>query len=261
MGKSKIDRTGEEGYNNFGSKMVIIGYRTNKDIDVYFPEYDYIMKNQQYNNFKTGNIKCPYERRYYGVGYLGEGKYKVKENGKITRVYSTWNSMLRRCYDHKLHKKYPTYIGCTVCDEWLCFQNFAKWYYDNYYEIKGQKMALDKDILHKGNKIYSPDNCIFVPQTINSLFVKSDKTRGDYHIGVSYHKQHEKFQANCNIYDFKENKTKLKHLGYYNTPEKAFEIYKYYKEKNIKQIADYYKEQIPINLYNTLYRYEAEITD
>ena len=33
----KIDRTGEERLNNFGSKMVITGYRGVRDIDVYFP--------------------------------------------------------------------------------------------------------------------------------------------------------------------------------------------------------------------------------
>ena len=87
--------------------------------------------------------------------------------------------MLRRCYDEKLHKKYPTYIDCKVCEEWLNFQNFAKWYYNNYYEIENEKICLDKDILHKGNKIYSPDNCVFVPNNINVLFVKSDKSRGD----------------------------------------------------------------------------------
>ena len=72
----KIDRTGEEGYNKFGSKMVIKEYRSNRDIDVYFPEYNWTSKNKKYQKFKKGNIKCPYEPRVYGVGYLGEGKYK-----------------------------------------------------------------------------------------------------------------------------------------------------------------------------------------
>ena len=256
---SKIDRTGEKGINTFGSEMIIIEYRNTMDIDVYFPEYDWIAKGTQYGNFKNGNIKCPYEKRYYEVGYIGEGEYKVCENGKITRVYSTWNSMLRRCYDHKLHKKHPTYIDCEVCDEWLCFQNFAKWYYDNYYEIKGQKMALDKDILHKGNKIYSPENCIFVPQTINSLFVKSDKTRGESCIGTNL--KNGKYQVHCSLINPETGKSKIKHLGRYETQEKAFEIYKYYKEKNIKEVADYYKDEIPDKLYNALYSYKVEITD
>ena len=78
----KIDRIGEERLNNFGSKMVISEYRSVKDIDVYFPEYDWTFKHVIYKNFKNGEIKCPYEPRYYGVGYIGEGKYKAFENGK-----------------------------------------------------------------------------------------------------------------------------------------------------------------------------------
>ena len=72
----KINRIGETGRNNFGSEMIITKYRMNGDIDVYFPEYDWTSRGIQYVNFKNGEIKCPYERRYFGIGYLGEGKYK-----------------------------------------------------------------------------------------------------------------------------------------------------------------------------------------
>ena len=102
-----VDRTDETGTNNFGSKMVITKYRNALDIDVYFPQYDWIFKNATYITFKKGNIKCPYERRYYGAGYLGEGKYKVSENGKDTKCYKTWNHMLERCYNEKYKKKNP----------------------------------------------------------------------------------------------------------------------------------------------------------
>lgn len=169
--------------------------------------------------------------------------------------------MLQRCYDSKFHKRESTYIDCEVCEEWLNFQNFAKWYYENYYEMEGQKIHLDKDILHKGNKIYSPENCIFVPERINTLFIKRDKLRGHYPIGVCYHKASGKFNTQCSIYDYKENKTKKKYLGCYDTPEKAFEVYKQFKEKYIKQVADHYKDQIPEKLYNELYNYQIEITD
>ena len=74
---SKIDRTGEERLNTFGSKMIIKKYRKAIDIDVYFPEYDWIFEHATYQTFKNGTIKCPYERKIYGVGYLGEGKYKT----------------------------------------------------------------------------------------------------------------------------------------------------------------------------------------
>jgi hypothetical protein len=257
----RINRIGEENVSNFSSKMIITRYKTNKDIDVYFSEYNWTAKNKQYNDFKNGKIKCPYEPRVYGHGYLGEGKYKMSENGKNTKCYEVWCKMLQRCYDEKLHEKYSTYTNCDVCKEWLCFQNFAEWYYKNYYEVGNEKMCLDKDILHKGNKIYSPENCIFVPEKINKLFPKRDNLRGKYPIGVCYNKQYGKFKAQCSVYDYEENKSKIKHLGYYETPQKAFEVYKEFKEQNIKEVADYYKNQIPDKLYNAMYNYKVDIDD
>lgn len=93
------------------------------------------------------------------------------------------------------------------------------------------------------------------------LFVKCDRSRGEYPIGVYYHKQREKFVTKCSIYDFKENKSKEIHLGYYKTTEQAFKVYKKFKEQNIKEVADYYKKQIPYKLYDAMYKYEVEITD
>lgn len=256
---SKIDRIGERNYNTFGSEMIITKYRMNRDIDVYFPEYNWTARNVTYQHFKNGKIKCPYERRTCGIGYLGEGKYKVRENGKHTRVYHTWQNMLTRCYDPKLHKRNPTYINCEVDNEWCNFQNFAKWYYDNYYEVGNEDMCLDKDILFKGNKIYSPDTCVFVPQAINKLFVKANSNRGELVIGTTLHKG--KYVAQCNIINPETGKSKHEYLGRYETQEEAFKVYKYYKEKNIKEVADYYKDRIPQKLYDRLYNYEVEIDD
>ena len=259
MGK-EINRIGERNYNTFGSEMVIVNYNGCMDIDVYFPEFDWIFKHAKYNNFKKGEIKCPYERRFYNVGYLGEGKYKVSENGKNTRVYDTWKAMLQRCYSEKEHERHPTYIGCEVYEGWHNFQNFAKWYKDNYYEVGNEKMCLDKDILFKGNKIYSPDTCIFVPETINKLLIKKDKNRGESVIGATLCKNG-KYQAQCNIINPETGKSKQEYLGLYDSQEKAFQVYKYHKERNIKQIADYYKIHIPQKLYDAMYNYEVEIDD
>ena len=150
MGRKRIDRTGEERVNNFGSKMIIKECRKYSDIDVYFPEYDWVFKHVTYQSFNNGTIKCPYEPRYYGEGYLGEGKYKVSENGKTTDEYDIWYDMLKRCYDPKLHEKHNTYKGCVVEDHLLNFQRMGEWIENNYYEIPGEVMCLDKDILYKG---------------------------------------------------------------------------------------------------------------
>ena len=257
---AKIDRTGEERLNNFGSKIVITRYGSATDIDVYFPEYDWTFKGTTYSNFKKGNVRCPYDRSVYGIGYIGEGKYKVNyENGKQTRVYRTWYGMLRRCYDKKSLKRNPTYEDCNVSKEFHNFQNFGEWDKENFYQIEGEVMCLHKDILIKHNRIYSPETCIFVPKTINLLFTKRQNDRGESAIGVTLHQG--KCVAQCHMINPKTGKSKQEYLGRYDTQEEAFKVYKYYKEKNIKQVADYYRKQIPEILYNVLYNYEVEIDD
>ena len=214
----KINRVGEEGINKFGSKMVIKEYRGCMDIDVYFPEYNWTFKHAQYTSFKNKSIKCPYEPRYFGKGYLGEGKYKVRENSKINPWFKIWHHMLERCYDPKYQEKYPTYKGCTVEDYLLNFQNMSEWLDKNYYKVPGEKMCLDKDILCKGNKVYSRDTCIFVPERINLLFTKRDNDRGKNPIGVS-DLPSGNYQVQCN-----NEHGESVYLGVYSSKEEAFQI-------------------------------------
>ena len=254
-----IKKVGEINYNNNGSKMQIIKYINNRNVFIQFDNNNYKTKTS-YKDFKEGRVKNPYDKTYVGIGFLGEGKYKKYINKKDTKQYSEWGHMLKRCYDKNYLSRFPTYKDCTVCKEWCNFQIFAKWFDENYYEIDNEKMRLDKDILIKGNKIYSPETCIFVPENINNLFVKSDAIRGKYPIGVTEHKPHKlyttKYRARC----MNNNKKRID-LGLYNTPGEAFYAYKKYKENLIKRIADEYKNKIPQKLYDAMYRYKVEITD
>ena len=256
MGNKVIDRIGEERINSFGSKMVIKDYRGALDIDVYFPEYDWVFKHSIYNNFKKGEVKCPYEPRVYGVGYIGEGKYSAKENNIW---YSIWAHMLERCYDSKYQERNPTYRGCQVEEYLLNFQNMGEWLENNYYEIPGETMCLDKDILYKGNKIYSRNTCIFVPERINKLFVKSDGSRGNNPIGVS-DLPSGNYRVRCH-----DGYGKRITLGTFSTKEEAFQVYKQYKERVIKEVIDSYEGIIPEPFYSKLrdamYNYEVEIND
>ena len=255
----KIDRTGEERLNTFGSKMIIKKYRKAIDIDVYFPEYDWIFEHATYGKFKKGEIKCSYEPRTLGVGYLGEGKYKTRENGKVHKYYKIWHGMLTRCYDPKFHEKRPTYDGCKVEDYLLNFQHMCEWLENNYYEIPCETMCLDKDILYKGNKVYSRETCIFVPKRINSLFVKRDNDRGNSPIGTTPNSSGN-YQVQC-----WNGNGKYIYLGSYSTKEEAFQVYKKYKEKLIKETIDSYEGKIPEPHYSRLreamYNYKVEITD
>jgi len=244
--KYKNYRIGETKHNLYGNVMTIVEYYNKDNIIVKFNN-GYTSRST-YNHFKNGTVKNPYDKQYYKVGFIGEGHY-YKTNYKKT--YKVWKSMLQRCYDEKYQQKRPTYRGCTVCIKWHNFQNFAKWYDENYYDVDGQRMELDKDILIKGNKIYSPETCVIVPQIINTLFIKSNAKRGEYPIGVSYNNTHNIFVASG----------KNAFLGYFNTSQEAFYSYKTYKEKIIKATADKYKDIIPQKLYEAMYQYVVEVTD
>ena len=229
------------------------------DIDVYFPEYDWVFKHTRYDHFKNGNIKCPYECRYYNKGYLGEGKYKMSENGKYIDEYDIWYHMLERCYDPKYQERKPTYKGCMVEDYLLNFQNMGEWINENYYEVPGEQMCLDKDILCKGNKVYSRETCIFVPERINTLFTKCDKSRGKDPVGVT-----PRPSGNYQVYCQNEY-GKSVYLGVYHSKEEAFQVYKNYKERVIKEVIDSYERIIPEPHYSRLreamYNYKVEIDD
>jgi hypothetical protein len=251
--KVSDNKLGETRLNTFGSKMWIIEYVTATNITVQFL-CGYITKTT-YSVFLNGNVKNPYDASVYGHGFLGQGKYTANIDGVRTLEYETWKAMLQRCYSIPFQKKQPTYIGCIIDEKWHNFQIFSKWFDENYYKIKGEVMALDKDILYKHNKIYSPNTSIFVPMNINSLFIKSDILRGDLPIGVSTN-NNGGYRARC-----RDNKGKQHHIGTYSTKKDCFKAYKKYKETVIKEVADSYKNEIPTKLYEAMYKYEVEIID
>lgn len=257
----KSERLGEVKLSNEGCEMKIIEYNGRHDIMVEFQDEYKAKVHTCYGNFKSGKVKNPYHKSVYNVGYLGIGEYRCKNEGKYTKEYTAWHSMLQRCYDPYELNRCPTYINCFVCNEWHNFQNFAKWYKENYYECNDEKMCLDKDILIKGNKIYSPDTCMIVPERINTLFLKQKSVRGKYPIGVYWCKERNKYHVHFQMYDETIKKSKPKFIGRYDTIEEAFLNYKQFKENNIKQTADKYKDLIPQKLYEALYKYEVEIND
>lgn len=138
------------------------------------------------------------------------GGYK-KKLVWVCPFYRVWTDMLGRCYSDKLQEKYPTYKGCSVAQEWLTFSNFKGWMGKQDYKDK----QLDKDILLEGNKVYSPDTCVFVSCAVNLFVTDSGKAREEWPIGVYWDKSSEKFKAQISI------NGKQKFLGYFTCPQEA----------------------------------------
>lgn len=185
---------------------------------------------------------CPF---LYNRGFYGDGIYKSKGNTS----YRTWYDMFVRCYDTSFQEKESTYIGCEVCKEWYSYQEFAKWFEENY--VEGYQ--LDKDILVKGNKVYSPETCCFVPREINLLLINGKKCRGSSPLGMSF--SNGKYVVRLSIYG------KLTFKGRFHSKQEAFNMYKLSKESYIRDVANKYKDVISEKVYNALMKYEVEITD
>lgn len=246
--------TQKEIINKYGTKIKLIEYIGNGNVILEFDDIDKTQVHTSYHVFLNGNISSPYDKTLLGIGYTGVGKYKPSDNYRQNIQYRYWSSMISRCYsDQKLNAR-PTYKDCNVCKEWENYQEFSKWFDENYYTIDGESISLDKDVILKNNKIYAPDKCLFLPRRINSLFAKSNKIRGECPIGV--HKFYGKYVAQCGNF---HNRTT--HLGLFETKDEAFFAYKAQKEKIIKQIANDYKEKIPEKVFNALMNYEVSIDD
>jgi hypothetical protein len=252
--KNQFERVGSINKNRNGSIMIVEKYGGTNDIWVRFETGN--LEHTSFRHFRNGNVMNPFDKSFCGVGFLGKGEYKTFENGKYTLAFTTWSSMINRCYNEKFHQKQHSYEDCIVCEEWKNFQNYAKWFEKNYYEIDGEKMNLDKDILVKGNKVYSPETCVFVPMSINNLFVKSNAIRGKFPVGVIYNKKMKKYVARC-----KNGKGIQQTIGSYDNPSDAFYAYKHVKEKVIKSVANDLLDKIPNILYDALLRYKVEIDD
>lgn len=174
----------------------------------------------------------------HGAG-LNDANYKVTTyiNGRqfMCPFYDRWKSMLERCYSLKFQSKNPSYVGCIVCDEWLTFSNFKKWMESQGWEGK----ELDKDLLVKGNKLYSAETCIFIDKEINQFTNERKSARGEWPLGVCFNNWHNKLVVFCqNPFNKKQE-----NLGYFDCPNQAHETWRARKHWLACQLADLQTDQ------------------
>ena len=203
----------------------ILKYNDTANVEIQFVTTGYEMV-ARLDHIKSGEVKDPYSPSVCGVGIVGI-KYPISEGGVLTKEYTLWCNMLKRCYSDAYKKKQPTYIDCEVSDNFKSYEYFYEWCHKQIgFGVEGWQ--LDKDLLIKGNKVYSEDSCVFIPKEINTLLVKREASRGDYPIGVYWSKTANAFKAMV-----RKNKGKQEYLGLFNTEIEAFNAYKTAKESFI----------------------------
>ena len=195
-----------------------------------------------------GNVKNPYTPMCCGVGYIGVGEFTSK---KHALAYAAWRDMLRRCYDSKVQDKMPTYVGCSVHLDWHNFQNFAKWYTRHDYYDMGYH--LDKDLLIRGNKIYSKDTCSLVPARINTILTNLSSSKSKKLTGVTYQEDKGLFQARI------RNSGIVRNLGFFETEIEAHNAYVKGKERIVKMVALEHRYDMEESVFKSLMDWRFEL--
>lgn len=232
-------------------KFLITEFCNTKEIYIKFIETGY-ETSVQLCQIKRGTIKDRLLPSVYGVGVTGE--IPVRVNGNLLKEYRVWHNVLQRCYSGNLYLKRPTYKDCIVSENFKYFPYFKEWC-NKQVGFDNEGWALDKDILVKGNRVYSEDTCCFVPNEINTLIINSKAIRGGTPVGVHCVKDTGKYLAK-----FKKAGVKV-YLGTFDTEQEAFHTYKVAKESYIKEVANKWRDQVDIRIYEALMSWEVCIND
>ena len=179
-----------------------------------------------------------YKRGLCGVGYSG---MTVGTEGYYEKSYIKWRDMMQRCYDKNVHKKYkPEYADKYVCEEWQNYANFKLWFDEHYVPCKSNQIDLDKDLLVQGNKIYSPETCVFLVHYQNTLF---EGRKGD----CIYQNENGQYLIN-------NKKSEI-----FESYEDAFNIVIERRKKKILDIAEKCKGSIPMCAYEAMQKWDVRL--
>ena len=243
---------------NSCNDFIILNYKNSYEVLVKFLDTD-TKAVVRLGHIRNGNVRDKNAPSVYNIGVVGN-KYPVWEGGTRTKEYAHWLGMLTRCYNEGYQSRQATYKGCSVIGSFIYYEQFYEWCQEqvgyNSNDGKGISFHLDKDLLIKGNKVYSEDFCVFLPIEINTVLTKCTSSRGEHLIGVYWNKKDKAFVAQV-----RKNKGKQEYLGCFKTEIEAFNAYKEAKESFIKEQAEKWKGKIDNRAYNALMNYTVEITD
>ena len=240
----------------YNGKLEVIKYQDAVNVTVRFLNTGY-ETTVEASQIRTGEVRDWTLPKAFGVGVMEDADISLRD--AYPKHKQLWQNMLSRCYNNNT-EYVGKYESCSVSEYFLHFKNFRLWCDEqvgfNEKDDKGKAFALDKDVLIKGNLLYSENTCCFIPREINNLLLTSKNLRGDLPVGV----QRTKTKVVRFLAVLSKNGTQ-RNLGVYNTPEEAFLAYKQAKEAYIKDVANKWKDQIDHRVYEALLNYKVEITD
>lgn len=169
--RHNLDIVGEHFFDNSGLEFVVLNEAGRTEhgemlYDIKYLESGYINRRRRRVEIRRGEVRDRYAPNICGVACIGD--INVPNKRCIERkIYDTWKNMIYRCYNPNC-SSYKTYggNGVTVCNQWLCFENF----YEDIQRLPGYNkdlimnniLELDKDIINRSEKQYSPQTCQWV---------------------------------------------------------------------------------------------------
>lgn len=151
---------------------------------------------------------------------------RTKENKPFKAV---WRRMINLCYNPTVQAANPTYVGHTVCKEWLKSHVFAEWMKQQPWE----NAALSRHVLDPNATEYNPQTCAFVSyKLIRFLQTRPDKN-DQLPTGVKRVKATGLYRAVCNVPGEKNGKI----LGTYPTANQAHAAWRREKQRILDEIT------------------------
>jgi len=253
------EREGTRVQNVHGEWMTAADYNNSRDMFAVFDNGE--RTHTTWQNFMNGHVRNAFTPSVMGLGYLGKGNYPTIKNGQADKVYALWLNMLTRTYNSKFHKFNPRYEDCEIDPVWL---NYSTFYEDvqrmcpHFYDEDVQ-YELDKDLLHKGNRVYGPNTCCFLPGELNTILLQATSARGEYPVGVTLYTQSSINPYRATISRSGAGKPKL--VKGFPTIEEAFVWYCAQKKVYLLERVEYWRKYLTKDAYMALLRWEPCIDD
>ena len=248
----KVEHDGKVYPSNRFGDIKILEYKNNKQVVIMFLNTGFITE-ESMGVIRSGHIRDNEAFPVYKVGVMDIPNELQKGKPK-PREYSIWNGIRQRCYNENNRDNLMSYKGIKMSDNFKLYSYFKEWCHKQI-GFNEDGWHLDKDILVKGNKVYSEDTCCFVPPEINCTITNNKSVRGQFPQGVTYNRTKTRYRAKI------RRGAKLESLGTYDTPEEAFYAYKPIKEACIKSLAEKWKDKIDPRVYDALVKWEINIDD
>lgn len=200
--------------------------------------------------------------------YNSKGKHKTRGPvpDKIkTKACQLWENIRNRCeyLPVKDEVRFGKYSDVDSCKDWKDFQKFAEWFekvQESGFYVKGWQ--LDKDLLVKGNKIYGPEFCVFLPEEVNKALNTKRRNQGELPTGISYNKPETNARTHINVrFNCKYPEFIASAYLPADQVEVGFVIYKIAREKYLQFLAEKYKDKLDPRAYEALKNYEVNIDD